>query len=73
MLARMGTPPCIGKKRTFQVGTQQLAAIGLVSATRLFENGKGSAQGLDAARHNSGTDRFHAIAPELIEELQELR
>ena len=55
------------------MGTKKLAAIGLVSATRLSEHSEGSAQGLDAARHKSGTDRFHAIAPELIEELQELR
>jgi 5-(carboxyamino)imidazole ribonucleotide mutase len=55
------------------VGTKQLAAIGLVSATRLPEHSKGSAQGLNAAGHQSGTDRFNAITPELIEELQELR
>jgi hypothetical protein len=47
--------------------------MGLVSATRLSEHSEGSAQGLDAARHKSGTDRFHTIAPELVEELQELR
>jgi hypothetical protein len=55
------------------VGTKKLAAIGLVSDTRLSEHSEGSAQGLDAARHKSGTDRFHTIAPELVEELQELR
>jgi 5-(carboxyamino)imidazole ribonucleotide mutase len=55
------------------VGTKQLAAQGLVSGTRLPEHIKGSAQRLNATGHQSGTDRFHAITPELIEELQELR
>jgi hypothetical protein len=54
------------------VGTKQLAAEGLVSGTRLPEHGESLTQGLDTAGHKSGTDRFHAIAPELIEELQEL-
>ena len=70
---RVGTPPRRRQEWPLQVGPQQLAAARPVGRPRFTQHRQGLAQRRHGAGHQGGTDRFHPIAPEQLQQLQQPR
>ena len=71
MLGRVGTAFAMGEKGALQVCPQQPAAAALVLCARVPQHPQGLAQGGDPAGDQRGTDGFHPIAPEQLQQLQQ--